>query len=249
MKILRRIAILSVVMTNFAWGYIDYSFENSEPNVTYNDALYNGFASNETSHQVELTPQQKEQLFSFYTNENFPTNVYADIHSQVSLADSEITTHDLKKIFPDKCDTLIDQIANAVRNEVSDTLLDGARDIKKACPQWHSLEEGDRKDFYVALVTSMALAESSCNNKAKNRSATDGIAYGLWQSRRPLSPIQGARWVINQIESQIEKSGLLFWSNSNKNYWAVLNPNIHAHKVKRILKRIPACVIKAAVDQ
>jgi hypothetical protein len=249
MKIVTNAVIFTVLMTNLAWGYIG-NINNSWDSI-YSDSNdpQNAPVVDENQSQIEVSPQQKEQLFSFYSNENFPSNVYADLHSQVSLVDSEITTSDLKKIFPDKCDTLIDQIATVVRSEISDVLLDGAKDIKKACPQWHSLEDGDRKDFYVALVTSMALAESSCNNKIKNRNATDGTAYGLWQSRRPLSPIQGARWTINQIENQIEKSGLLFWSNSNQNYWAVLNPNIHAHKVKRILKRIPACVIKAAVNQ
>lgn len=237
------------ILTNLAWGTIADPFGNDA--FKYNEQFVEDDRRKDFSEKasdLELNSDQQSDLAAFYTENEFATNLYAEIRSTTILADAEITTHGLKKIFPDKCDALIDQIATAVRGEISDVLLDGARDIKQACPQWHRLREGDRKDFYVALVTSMALAESSCNNRVRNRNAADGTGYGLWQSRRPLSPVQGARWTIHQIESQIERSGLLFWSNSNLNYWAVLNPTIHAHKVKRILKKIPACVINAATQ-
>jgi hypothetical protein len=195
--------------------------------------------------EFALTAEQIEELLLFYTNEDFPTNLAAEFRAAVLLAEASISTDDLKDIFPKKCDQLIDQIGTLVRQEVSPILLDGARDIKKACPQWSVLSEDDRRDFWVAVVTSMALMESSCNNKAKNSGAPNGTAYGLWQGPKKLSATQGARWVLKQIESQIDRSGLLFWSNSNLNYWAVLNPNIHANKVKKILRKIPACVIKA----
>jgi hypothetical protein len=197
-----------------------------------------------SSNQGNSTAELRE-LLQFYTHEEFPSNLWMELHAQTLLSDAEITTDGLKDIFPDKCDMLIDQIATTVRREVPEVLLDGPRDIRAACPQWDRLSENDRKDFYVALITSMALTESSCNNRAKNKNAPSGTAYGLWQSPNPLSPAKGARWVLDQIESQVNKSGLLFWSNKRLNYWAVLNPGIHAHKVKRILRKIPACVIKA----
>lgn len=193
----------------------------------------------------DLTDQQKEEFLAFYNNEEFATNLWAEIHAEVSMVDVAITTDGLKKIFPDRCDLVIDKIASTVRSEASEILIKGSHDIMAACPQWENLAVGDRKDFYVALVTSMALAESSCNNGNNNGKASNGTAYGLWQSTRPMSPIAGARWVMNQIESQIKKSGLLFWGNSNLNYWAVLNPNIHAYKIKKLLKKVPACVARA----
>ena len=50
---------------------------------------------------------------------------------------------------------------------------------------------------------------------------------------------------MDQIESQIRQSGKLFWEDSKLNYWAVLNPNIHAYKVQNLLSKIPVCVRKA----
>jgi hypothetical protein len=197
--------------------------------------------------QFSFASANLSELQDFYTEVNFPTGLSEEIRSFVILAEADgISMSDLKRIFPDKCDLVIDQIAQTVRSKVGDVLLVGPSDIRRACPQWNLLSEDDRKDFYVALVTSMALAESSCNNKIKVQ-AVNGTAHGLWQSTKKLSPQKGALWVINQIESQINQSGLLFWSNSKLNYWAVLNPNIHAFKVKRLLKKIPACFVDAIV--
>lgn len=199
-----------------------------------------------TENLRSLDGERLTSLRTFYTEANFASGLFEEIHSLVMLAELEdgISMTDLKLIFPDKCDIVMDQIAQTVRNEVSTVLLEGATDIRRACPQWDSLSADDRKNFYVALVTSMALAESSCNNKIKG-AAVNGTAHGLWQSRKKLSPKKGARWVMTQIESQVNQSGLLFWPNSKLNYWAVLNPDIHAFKVKRLLKKIPACVVDA----
>lgn len=190
----------------------------------------------------------RQILADFYTNEDFAKNVYAEIHAAVMLASAAIDTEDLKEIFPKRCEQLMDKIANVVRTNVSEILLQGPEDIQEACPQWQNLSIDDRTDFYVALVTSMAYAESSCNNKARNYGATNGTAYGLWQSRKPLSPERGAKWVMKQLERQVQQSGLLFWSDTNLNYWAVLNPTISAHKVQRLLKKIPACVVEVLAE-
>jgi hypothetical protein len=189
-----------------------------------------------------------DELMKFYNNEEFSSGVYYEIQAALMMADSGEIQSDLKDIFPKKCDILIDKIASTVHNLVTPILMDGANDMKRVCPQWEKLSEDDRKDFYVALVTSMALAESSCNNGAQNRGAPNGTAYGYWQSTKRLSAVGGAKWVMGQLENQIEQSGLLFWANSKFNYWAVLNPNIHAGKVKKLLKKIPACVVRKIAE-
>lgn len=192
--------------------------------------------------------ESEDELMKFYINEEFSSGVYYEIRSALIMVESGEIQSDLKDIFPEKCDILIDKIASAVRNMVTPILLEGATDMKRACPQWDKLNEDDRKDFYVALVTSMALAESSCNNRAQNRGAPNGTAFGYWQSTKRLSAVGGAKWVMGQLENQIQQSGLLFWANSKFNYWAVLNPNIHAGKVKKLLKKIPACVIRKIAE-
>ena len=240
-------ALVLILTTQQALGLAPSGYE------LYNDSQETIFEFNEAEEMglenLNLTDEEIEEILSFYTEEDFATGLWAEIRGQLSFADSAITSNSLKEIFPQRCDIIIDKIASTVRSEVSDVMLDGARDVKAACPQWQNLTTDDRKDFYVALVTAMALAESSCNNGARNGKASNGTAYGLWQARKPMSPVQGARWVMNQMESQIKKSGLIFWSNSNLNYWAVLNPKIHAHKVKKLLKKIPACVARAVVSK
>lgn len=199
--------------------------------------------------EFELSEIQKQNLLDFYVEEDFPSHLSEDLHAEASLAATDmIPLSDIKEIFPKECDILIDKIAATVRSEASEVHLEGARDLRKHCSQWDELPTADKKDFYVALVTSMALAESSCNNKAKNPKAKDGTAFGFWQAPKKLTPIQGARWVMNQLEQQIEQSGLIFWGNKKLNYWAVLNPRIHAYKVKRLLKKIPACAVRAIVN-
>jgi hypothetical protein len=195
-----------------------------------------------------VSNQQIGKVLSFYDHQDFPHGLSDEIASKRFLSNTEITEAGLKEMFPDKCDQVITQVAVAVRESVTPTLLHGANDVATACPHWKSLDNDDRKDFYVALVTAMALAESSCNNSSKNKAATNGTAYGLWQSTKPQTPIQGAKWVMKQLDKQVGKSGLLFWSNSHLNYWAVMNPDIHAHKVTKVLKQIPGCVAKAAVS-
>lgn len=187
------------------------------------------------------------ELRSFYNNEDFPKNLSQEIKASNMMAGDAINTESLKNVVPDKCDTLIDQIASTVRAKITPMLLEGPKDIQQACPRWSSLSNEDKKDFYVGLITAMAMAESSCNNRARNGKASNGVAYGAWQATKQMSPVQGASWAMNQVKRQIEKSGLLFWKDSNQNYWAVLNPNIHAYKVKGLLKKIPACVVDAAV--
>lgn len=157
-----------------------------------------------------------------------------------------INDKSIQEIFPNDCDRLIKQVSNVVRASVTPRLIKGPDDIRRSCPRWDTLGIQDRKDFYVALVTAMAMAESSCNNRIKNHKAKNGTAYGYWQGVRPMTPVQGAKWVMRQINNQVEKSGLLFWANSELNYWAVLNPEIHGNRVKQILKKIPACVTRAA---
>lgn len=197
-----------------------------------------------------LDSEIKNSIMSFYTETEFPKDLSSELHSEVLLAieGDYLDSEDLKDIFPGKCEVIIDQIATVVRDNVSVLLLDGPSDIIKACPQWYGLSQDDRKDFYVALVTSMALAESSCNNKVRNRGAPNGTAYGLWQSTKPMTPTQGALWVMEQLDSQVMQSGLLFWPNSRLNYWSVLNPRIHAKKVQKLLRKIPACVVKSMIS-
>jgi hypothetical protein len=191
-----------------------------------------------------------KELYRFYNNEDFPTGLYNRIHAAIMTAEADvantqpgITTSELKKIFPDPCDKVIDQVATIVRNSVTVELLEGSHDIKIACPKWQNLSDDDRKDFYVALVTSMALAESSCNNR-NNGDAVNGTGFGLFQGTKFRTPAQGAKWVMQVIHRQVSQSGLLFWPDSKHNYWAVLNPELHAGKVKKMLNQIPACVIR-----
>lgn len=222
----------------------------NEPFDGYEDFLENNSSNdlNQESSDYENPSSQaaEQELREFYTNEEFPYNLTAELHAKVSFAAGDLTQIDMKNIFNvDKCDRLIDQIAQVVHQEVTERMIQGSKDIRYACPDWIHLDRESRKNFYVALVTSLALIESSCDNHNDNRRASNGTAYGLWQSKSRLTPIKGARWAINQIDSQMEQSNLLFWSNSNRNYWAALNPNIHAHKVKSILKKIPACAIRA----
>lgn len=198
-----------------------------------------------------LNKSKKAELSAFYTAREFPKNLIAEIGSNNWMAAVDINEDNLQEIFPGTCDTLIDQVANTVKEAVmrSSRLLlsaeeGGPKDIASACPRWNSLVEDDRRDFYIGLVTAMAMAESTCNNNARNGRASDGVAYGYWQGRKKMSPQAGAEWVIRQIDRQVKQSGLLFWGNSNRNYWAVLNPNIHAHKVQHLLKKIPACFME-----
>jgi hypothetical protein len=205
-----------------------------------------------TSPRTILNKSKIAELKSFYTTHEFPRNIIAEIASNNWMAAVNINEDNLQDVFPKTCDTLIDQVAETVKVAVmrSSRLMlraedGGPKDIASACPRWNSLVEDDRRDFYIGLVTAMAMAESTCNNNARNGRASDGVAYGYWQGRKKMSPQAGAEWVIRQIDSQVKQSGLLFWNNSNRNYWAVLNPNIHAYKVQKLLKKIPACFVEA----
>ncbi|MEY4616824.1 MAG: hypothetical protein RJB66_1784 [Pseudomonadota bacterium] len=191
-----------------------------------------------------LTEKQKEDIRKFYNQRDFPqSDLMVTLKSRTKLASATATLSEAKELLPDPCDKVVDQVANAVRNNVSSVHLNRANDLNKVCPNWSKLSTDQKKDFYVALVGAMAMAESSCNNKIKAK-GTNSTAYGLWQGTKKRSPTDGAVWVMDQLESQISKSGKVFWENSKLNYWAVLNPNLHAYKVQRLLKRIPTCVNK-----
>ena len=194
--------------------------------------------------KTNLTKKQKRDFISFYKNTEFPSGVLDEIRSQNRLASSSETLSELKEVLPTACDRVLEQVATTVKNKVSPVHLEGPKDVSAACPKWNNLSVEQKHDFYVALVTAMAMAESSCNNNVRAR-GTNSTAYGLWQGTRKRSPTQGAQWVMDQIESQIRQSGKLFWEDSKLNYWAVLNPNIHAYKVQNLLSKIPVCVRKA----
>lgn len=197
--------------------------------------------------RIKLSEKQKKELRAFYTNTDFPKGLWQEIHSKTKLASNGDAVSEIKEVLPGACDRVIDKVASTVRDNVTEVHLNGPTDVIHSCPNWNKLSVDQKKDFYVALVTAMALAESSCNNNIKAR-GTNSTAYGLWQGTKRRTPTQGAEWVMNQIESQINQSGKLFWSDSKLNYWAVLNPNIHAYKVQNLLKKIPTCVSRLMTD-
>ena len=53
--------------------------------------------------------------------------------------------------------------------------------MDKICPKWGWLSDEDKKMFWVWFFAAIAWKESTCNEKAINKAATDGSAIGYLQ--------------------------------------------------------------------
>lgn len=76
-------------------------------------------------------------------------------------------------------------------------------DINQWCPKYKSMKEGEdvskRELYWVWILMSMASSESSCNPRADNPNAPDGVAKGLFQVWKPVCP--KARNLSNPYEN------------------------------------------------
>lgn len=134
------------------------------------------------------------------------------------------------------------------------------------CPKWGWLTEREKKMFWVWFFAAIAWKESTCNEKAINKAATDGSAMGYLQLNEKLSarkwrggssgkscatanihPAEhnlkcGVEILNEQLrghEGLYESNGQLSGKGSNS-YWQDLRGN-GKEKIKSMVKSFPGC--------
>lgn len=59
--------------------------------------------------------------------------------------------------------------------------LSGMSDGIKACPNWSKMSKEEKEHFWVWVIAAIAHTESTCNPRARNGNASNGVAVGLLQ--------------------------------------------------------------------
>lgn len=138
-------------------------------------------------------------------------------------------------------------------------LYDGSNvgDIKALCPKYQDFNEDRKKNFWVWMAASIAMAESSCNPEIKAK-GINGTAAGLFQlhlgktqnycggicgSINALDGPKNAVCGMNMLDwytvSEKNSSNLVYWKG---NYWQVLHPpQPGQRKVAKLLASFEAC--------
>lgn len=130
-------------------------------------------------------------------------------------------------------------------------LFQGAS-LNNYCPQYSKMNEKQRAQVWVLIMTSMTFFESSCNPKVAAK-GPNGTAYGYFQLHKGYEdqydgttnvckkgdagdPYKASKCALGMMVKQFDRdSGELF---SNRSYWDVLRPNGSSQKARLIRKAL-----------
>lgn len=139
----------------------------------------------------------------------------------------------------------------------------GMRAGISSCPNWHNMNQDQRKHYWVWVMASIARVESTCNPMARNGKATHGVAVGLMQLNEKPSArkwrggnCRGAEVLsvrknlhcsldimselLSAADGRYESNGQL-WGKGSASYWKRLREESDGGEIGEFIRLHPFC--------
>lgn len=143
--------------------------------------------------------------------------------------------------------------------------LEGMGPPQKICPNWNNLSIAEKEQFWIWTFAAISWKESTCNPKARNGNATNGVAVGLLQldertkNRSWRGPNCKTKSVSNSEdnvrcgldimteilkadEGDYRSNGLLY-GKKNNSYWQDLKKGTGG-LIGELIRTYPPCQLK-----
>lgn len=130
------------------------------------------------------------------------------------------------------------------------------------CPNWSNLSVDEKKHFWVWTIAAISWKESSCDSKARNSNASNGVAVGLlqldegtknraWRGQNcKVKKVTGASdnikcgldiltEILKAEDGDYRSNGLLY-GKKNNSYWQDLK-KVKGGKIGTLIRSYPPC--------